>query len=144
MFDYVIEQGKTAKDAVLLTGINIRTEQNYIKRYNGDEERRLPISCRKLGARGKPKLAEVHSQFLIGYVDENLTAILTDIRRNLCDAFTGLTISISALHSHLVEKYKLTLKKLQKLPEAINSEPGAQVAKRKERRMGSYFRAGLC
>ncbi|KAM3589912.1 hypothetical protein VKS41_000767 [Umbelopsis sp. WA50703] len=42
LFDYVIEQGKTAKDAALLTGINIRTAQHYIKKYNDDEERRLP------------------------------------------------------------------------------------------------------
>ena len=122
LFDYVIEQGKTAKDAALLTGINIRTAQNYIKGYNDDEERRLPINGRKLGAGRKPKLTEVHSQFLIGYVDEHPTAILTDIRRNLCDAFTGLTISISALHRHLVEKCKLTLKKLEKLPAVRNSD----------------------
>ena len=122
LFDYVIEQGKTAKDAALLTGINIRTAQNYIKGYNDDEERRLPINGRKLGAGRKTKLTEVHSQFLIGYVDEHPTAILTDIRRNLCDAFTGLTISISALHRHLVEKCKLTVKKLEKLPAARNSD----------------------
>ncbi|KAM3578689.1 hypothetical protein VKS41_008889 [Umbelopsis sp. WA50703] len=35
-------RGKTAKDAALLTGINIRTAQHYIKKYNDDEERRLP------------------------------------------------------------------------------------------------------
>jgi transposase len=75
-----------------------------------------------LGAGRKPKLTEVHSQFLIGYVDEHPTAILTDIRRNLCDAFTGLTISISALHRHLLEKCKLTLKKLEKLPAARNND----------------------
>jgi hypothetical protein len=75
-----------------------------------------------LGAGRKPKLTEVHSQFLICYVDEHPTAILTDIRRNLCDAFTGLTISISALHRHLVEKCKLTVKKLEKLPAARNSD----------------------
>ena len=97
-----------------MTGINIRTAQHYIKKYNKHEERRLPVSGRKLGAGRKPKLTEVHSQFLIGYVDEHPTAILTDIRRNLCDAFTGLTISISALHTHLVKKCKVTLKKLQK------------------------------
>jgi hypothetical protein len=43
LFNYVIEQGKTAKDARLLTGINIRTAQHYVKKYNGDEEGRLPV-----------------------------------------------------------------------------------------------------
>ncbi|OZJ01798.1 hypothetical protein BZG36_05533, partial [Bifiguratus adelaidae] len=42
LFDFVIEQGKTAKEAALLTGINIRTAQHYIKKYNDDNERRLP------------------------------------------------------------------------------------------------------
>ena len=37
LFDYVIEQGKTAKEAALLTGINIRTAQHYIKKCNDDE-----------------------------------------------------------------------------------------------------------
>src|ERR1700719_819474 len=58
LFDYVIEQGKTAKEGALLTGINIRTAQHYIKKYNDDEERRLPISGRMPGAGRKPKLTE--------------------------------------------------------------------------------------
>jgi hypothetical protein len=37
----VIEEGKAAKEASLITGINIRTAQHYIKRYNDYEERRL-------------------------------------------------------------------------------------------------------
>jgi hypothetical protein len=32
LFKYVIEQGKTAKDAAFLTGINIRTVQHYAKK----------------------------------------------------------------------------------------------------------------
>jgi hypothetical protein len=56
LFDYVIEQGKTAKDAALLTRINIRTAQHYIRKYSDDEERRLPVSGRKPGAGRKAKL----------------------------------------------------------------------------------------
>jgi transposase len=122
LFDYVIEQGKTAKDAALLTGINIRTAQHYIKKYNDDEERRLPVSGKKPGAGRKAKLIESHSQFLIGYVDEHPEAVLSDIRRALCEAFPDLSISISALHKHLVQKCRLTLKKLEKLPAARNSD----------------------
>jgi transposase len=122
LFDYVIEQGKTAKDAALLTGINIRTAQHYIKKYNDDEERRLPLSGRKPGAGRKAKLTECHSQFLIDYVDEHPTAVLLDIRTALYEAFPELSISISALHRHLIQKCKLTLKKLVKLPAARNSD----------------------
>ena len=79
----MIEQGKTAKEAALLTGINIRTAQHYIKKYNDDEERRLPLSGRKPGAGRKAKLTECHSQFLTGYVDEHPTAVLSDTRTAL-------------------------------------------------------------
>jgi len=37
LFDLVIEEGKTAKEAALITGINIRTGQHYIRKYNDDE-----------------------------------------------------------------------------------------------------------
>ena len=45
LFDLVIEEGKAAKEAELITGINIRTAQHYVKRYNEDEERRLPVAA---------------------------------------------------------------------------------------------------
>jgi transposase len=122
LYDIVIEEGKTAKEAALVTGINIRTAQHYIKKYNDDEERRLPVTVRKLGAGRKARLTEAHSQFLIEYVDKYPAAILSDIRQNLCEAFPGLSISTSALHRYLVQKCKLTLKKLEKLPVARNSD----------------------
>ena len=122
LYDIVIEEGKTAKEAALVTGINIRTAQHYIKKYNDDEERRLPVTVRKLGAGRKARLTEAHSQFLIEYVDKYPAAILSDITQNLCEAFPELSISTSALHRYLVQKCKLTLKKLEKLPVARNSD----------------------
>ena len=80
------------------------------------------MSSRKLGAGRKPKLTEVHSQFLIGYVDEHPTAVLSDMRTVLYEAFPAVSISISALHRHLVQICKLTLKKLEKLPAARTGE----------------------
>jgi transposase len=137
LFDYVIEQGKTAKDAALLTGINIRTAQHYIKKYNDDEERRLPLSGRKPGAGRKAKLTGCHSQFLIDYVDEHPTAVLLDIRTALYEAFPELPISISVLHRHLIQKCKLTLKKLVKLPAARNSDRVLKLRRERIARMGS-------
>jgi hypothetical protein len=46
LFNSVIEHGKTAKDAAFLAGINIRTAQHYIKKYNYDEERRVLVRVR--------------------------------------------------------------------------------------------------
>jgi hypothetical protein len=39
LFDYVIEQGKTSKLPALLTRINTRTAQHYVKKYNDVDER---------------------------------------------------------------------------------------------------------
>ena len=74
LFDLVIEEGKTAKEAALITGINVRTAQHYIKKYNDDEEKRLPSIHIKPRVGGRGKLTEVHSQFLIEYIDKNTTA----------------------------------------------------------------------
>jgi hypothetical protein len=82
----------------------------------------LPISGRKPGAGSKAKLTEAHSQFLKGYVDQHPTAVLSDIREALFESFPELSISTSALHRHLVQKCKLTLKNLEKLPTARNSD----------------------
>ena len=131
LFDLVIEEGKSAKDAALITGVKIRTTQHYIKKYNDDEEKRLPIRCSKPAARRKGKLTEEHSRFLVEYIDEYPAAVLSDIKHHLCEAFPGLTISISALHRHLVQNCKVTLKKLEKLTAARNSD--RVVALRKEK-----------
>lgn len=60
LFDLVIEEGKTAKEAALITGINVRTAQNYIKMYKNDEERRLPGIQRKSRAGCPAKLNDAH------------------------------------------------------------------------------------
>ena len=129
--DLVIEEGKTAKGAALITGINIRTAQHYVKRYNEDEERRLPVCHRKPRIGAKGKLTEAHTQFLLDYIDKHPTSILEDIRQKLCGTFTGLSISVSALHRHLVQKCRLTLKKLEKLPAARNADRVINLRKEK-------------
>ena len=82
LFDLVIEEGKTAKDAALITDINVGTAQHYLKRYNDDEERRLPVCHKKPRIGAKGKLTEAHTQFLIDYVDKHPTSILRTSDRN--------------------------------------------------------------
>jgi transposase len=98
LFELVIEEGKTAKEAALMIGINIRTAQHYIKKYHDDEEKCLSVGdSKKFSAGGTNKLAEEHSKFLLEYIDEHPATVLSKIRHHLCGAFPGLTISISAL-----------------------------------------------
>lgn len=89
------------------------------------------VSIRKLGVGRKARLTEVHFQFLIEYIAKYPAAILSDIRQNLCDALPGLSISISALHRHLVRKCELTLKKCEKSPAARNSDRVLKLPKEK-------------
>ena len=63
LVDLVIEQATTAKEAALMTGINIKTAQHYVKKYNDDEEKRLPVRCSKPRAGRTGKLIEEYSQF---------------------------------------------------------------------------------
>ena len=118
----MIEEGKAAKEVALITGINTRTAQDYIKKYNDNEDRCLPGIYRKPRVGRMGKLTEAHSQFLINYIDKNPAYVLVDIKEKFCATFQGLSISASALHSHLVHKCKGTLKKLEKLPAGRNAD----------------------
>jgi hypothetical protein len=68
----------------------------------------IPVKCLPVGGSKKfsadrtVKLAEEHSKFLVEYIDERSAAVLSKIRQHLYEAFPGLTISISALHRHLL------------------------------------------
>jgi transposase len=88
----VIEEGETVKEATLITGINIRTAQYYIKKYNEDDERRLPDGYRRPRVRHPRKLTDAYSQFLMKYIDMHPTAVL-DIRDKLCQISRFVYIS---------------------------------------------------
>jgi hypothetical protein len=121
LFDLVVDEGMTAKVAALITG-NIRTAPHYIKKYNEGEEERLPFNCSKRRAGCKPKLTGDHSPFLKNFIDKHPSAVCPDIRRNLCESFLELSISISALRKYLVQKYEVTLKTPKKTPEIASSK----------------------
>jgi transposase len=55
----------------LLTGINVRTAQHYLKMYNSDAERRLPGTYNKPRRRPPSKLNESHSEFLTKFIENN-------------------------------------------------------------------------
>jgi hypothetical protein len=67
-------------------------------------------------------LEDQHTAFLTDYFDENAAAALWQARDSLLLSFPGLSITLSAIHKHLVINCSLTLKRLYKIPEARNSE----------------------
>lgn len=121
LIELVIEHGMTAKGAGLQVGINVRTAQYYVQQYTKDEQQRLPGPSKTRGGIHF-KLGEEHTQILIRYFEQNPAATLQEARVSLCQQFDGLVITLSGLHKHLVDKCCLTLKKLDKLPAARNSE----------------------
>lgn len=74
-----------------MTVINVRTAQQYIKKYNDDEERQLPVSIRKVEAGRKAMLRDIHSKLLVEFIDEHPASILSDIRQTICEAFPELS-----------------------------------------------------
>lgn len=90
LFYLVIEENYTAKDAALLTGINVRTAQNYIKTYNNDIQRRLPGTYNKPRGRPRSKLTDEHSKFLLDHIEKNPTATLNELKVKVCEEFEGL------------------------------------------------------
>ncbi|PHZ11630.1 uncharacterized protein RHIMIDRAFT_297506 [Rhizopus microsporus ATCC 52813] len=101
LFDLIIEEGFATKDAALVTGINIRTAQDYVKTYNNDSQKRLPGTYNKPCGRSCSKLTKEHSKFFVDYVKKNTTAVLDELKLKLCEKFEGLKNSISVIYKHL-------------------------------------------
>lgn len=64
----VIKENYAAKDAALLTEINVCTTQNYVKSCNNDVEKRPPGTYNKPRRRLRRKLTDGHSKFLLEYI----------------------------------------------------------------------------
>ncbi|KAI9505174.1 hypothetical protein BX070DRAFT_233326 [Coemansia spiralis] len=100
LFDLAIEEGRSVKEVVLITGINGRTAQNYVKAHRDDEQKHLSRIKRKPHKGYPGKLSEVHTRFLTQFVNQTPAAVLLDIKKSLCKAFEDLEISEPALHRH--------------------------------------------
>jgi hypothetical protein len=93
LFDLVIEEGKTAKEAALITGINLRTAQHYVKRYNDDEERRLP------GGYGKPRVGRLGKFFSKQYGWNGLRIIQFHINAQMYSHNRSQSQHTNSMHS---------------------------------------------
>jgi N-glycosylase/DNA lyase len=76
----------------------------------------------RLGGNNR-KLEPKHTDFLCQYYDTAAAAVLWEARDALLSAFPDIqSITLSGLHKHLVQHASLTLKKLDKIVAARNSE----------------------
>ncbi|KAG2216313.1 hypothetical protein INT45_009695 [Circinella minor] len=103
----------TVKAASLLVGIKVRTSQHYVRQYKMENEMVVPnIMTKKILGR-PPTLTGEHTAFLIDYYDKSADAVLFEARDALSEKFDGISITLSGLHKHLVDKAGLTSKKLE-------------------------------
>ena len=121
LFDYVIEMGMTAKRALLLVGIKVRTGQHYVRQYKIENEMVVHTSVTKKARGRPPTLIDEHTAFLIDYYDKNMDAVLFEAQDALFET-VAVSLTLSGLHKHPVNKASLTLKKLEKLPKARVTE----------------------
>ncbi|KAG2215960.1 hypothetical protein INT45_010104 [Circinella minor] len=104
LFDFVIEMGMTAKTASLSVGIKVRTGQHYVRQYKIDNELPVIMTGAKKPLRRPPTLISEHTAFLIEYYDKHVDAVLFEARDALYEQFTDISITLSGLHKHLVDK----------------------------------------
>jgi hypothetical protein len=55
-------------------------------------------------------LKEQHNMFIVELIDKKPSIVLEQVKDELCDKFAGLTISISGIRKHMVEKCRFSLK----------------------------------
>lgn len=125
LLDLVTVLGMSARQAGLTIGINVRTAQYYVKKYRDDDEKRVPLprSAANLSLPNNKKLFEVHTDFLCKIFDTRADLTLIEARSMLLKAFPEIySITLSALHKHLVNKASITLKKLDKIVAPRDSE----------------------
>lgn len=126
-----------ASEAAKETGIVVRTAQGYVQKAHLliEKERRVALGevtsdedevaveqCEEPKERkyGNQKLFKAHTAFFLGFFENKPDATLAQARQEVVEAFPGLEISVSAISKHLTKHCNLTMKKLEKLPQARN------------------------
>ncbi|KAI8327740.1 hypothetical protein BC941DRAFT_490128, partial [Chlamydoabsidia padenii] len=71
---------------------------------------------------GNQKLFQVHTLFFLDFFEKKSNATLNEARKAVMESFPGLEIGISAISKHIKKHCNLTMKKLEKLPAARNSD----------------------
>ncbi|KAI8330110.1 hypothetical protein BC941DRAFT_475877 [Chlamydoabsidia padenii] len=132
-------KGYYVSDAAKETGINVRTGQNYVRTAREVIASNIKLSTEEVGHEndameleqpvepkerkyGNQKLFKAHTQFFLQFFQGYPDATLKEARDAVMKEFPDLTITVSAIHKHLVKHCALMMKKMEKLPERRNDE----------------------
>jgi transposase len=116
LIDLVFLSGFSARKAAFDLGFAVRTAQHYCRQYRLDDDKVLP-GKKYVSKPNNRKLSPEHTKFLADYFDSNVTGTLWQARDALYEKF-GFSLSLSAIHNHLVSHCTVTVKKLEKIPAA--------------------------
>ncbi|KAG1175661.1 hypothetical protein G6F36_011063 [Rhizopus arrhizus] len=103
--------------------IHIRAAQRWVKRYYEDPE---SIFEKKKKSGRHRILREEHKRFLLNYIDENPSAVLTEVVESLTQNFVDLNVSRSTVYNFMTTQCNLSIKQAQFHPLERNSEEKIQ------------------
>lgn len=112
-----------ASAAARRLGIHIRATQRWVKRYYEDPES-IFDKKKKLGRRCI--LGEEHKQFLLNYINENPSAVVSEVVESLKRTFNDLNISRSTVYNFMTTQCNLSIKQAHFQPAERNSEEKIQ------------------
>ena len=115
LIDLLFLCGYSARKAALELVFAMRTAQHYCRQYRL-EDKVLP-GIKPQSGRAPKKLFPKHTKSLVDYFDQRVTATLWQARDELYEKFS-VSVSLTAVHNHLVNDCTVTFKKLEKLPVA--------------------------
>ena len=100
--------------------IHVRAAQRWVKRYYEDPE---SIFEKKEKSGRRRTLGEEHKQFLLKYIDENLsTTVVTEVAESLAQNFVDLNVSRSTVYNFMTTECNLSIKQAQFQPVEKNSK----------------------
>jgi transposase len=113
----------SASAAAKQLGIHIRAAQRWVKRYYENPE---SIFEKKKKSGRRRILGEEHKQFILNYIDENPSAVLTEVVESLLQYFVNLNVSRTTVYNFMTTQCNLSIKQAQFQPLERNSEEKIQ------------------
>ncbi|KAG0776658.1 hypothetical protein G6F22_012420 [Rhizopus arrhizus] len=104
-------------------GIHVRVAQRWVRRYREDPE---SIFEKKKRSGRHRILGEEHKKFLLNYIDDNPSAVVTEVVENLKQNFVDLNVSRSTVYNFMTTQCNLSIKQAQFQPVERNSKEKIQ------------------
>jgi transposase len=100
----------SAAAAARQLGIHVRVAQRWVRRYREDPE---SIFEKKKRSGWRRILGEEHKKFLLNYIDDNPSAVVTEVIENLKQNFVDLNVSRTTVYNFMTAQCNLSIKQAQ-------------------------------